>query len=232
MQAPPNSGPAYFNYKGNHNINLLAISDAKYHFIAVDIGSEGRRSDGGIFRNSRIGNYLENASFKLPKPKPLEINGPALPYVLLADETFPLTSFTMRPYPRSGRLDLQKKIFNYRLSRARRVVENAFGILAEKWRIYRKAIICSLANAKKIVQATIVLHNFIIDGEEELQSQRRYTHITNESNSTISRGLCSLPISQGRTAQSGIQVRNAYTAFFYGKGALPYQWEKAMQNNF
>ncbi|XP_018396263.1 PREDICTED: putative nuclease HARBI1, partial [Cyphomyrmex costatus] len=155
LQAPPNSGSTYFNYKGNHSINLLAISDAKYRFIIVDIGGEGRQSDGGVFRNSLIGHYFENASLKLPNPKPVEIDGPALPYVLLADEAFPLTNFMMRPYLRSGRLNLPKKVFNYRLSRARRVVESAFGILAERWRIYRKPITSSVANSKKIVQATI-----------------------------------------------------------------------------
>lgn len=186
-----------------------------------------------FFGNSLIENYIESALLKLPNPKPVEIDGPALPYVLLADEAFPLTNFIMRPYPRSGRLDLPKKVFNYRLSRARRVVESAFGILAERWRIYRRPIISSVANAKKIVQATVVLHNFIINSEEQLQSQRRYIHITNEGDySTISGGLRSLPICRGRTSQSGNEVRNAYTAFFYGNGALPYQWEKAMQNNF
>lgn len=233
MQAPPNSGSTYFNYKGNHSINLLAISDAKYRFIIVDIGGEGRQSDGGVFRNSLIGHYIESALLKLPNPKPVEIDGPALPYVLLADEAFPLTNFMMRPYPRSGRLNLPKKVFNYRLSRARRVVENAFGILVERWRIYRKPITSSVANAKKIVQATIVLHNFIINNEEQMQLQHRYTHITNDrDHSTISGGLCSLPICRGRTSQTGIEVRNAYTAFFNGNGALPYQWEKAIQNNF
>lgn len=83
------------------------------------------------------------------------------------------------------------------------------------------------------MQATIVLHNFIINNEEKMQLQHRYTHITNDrDHSTISGGLCSLPICRGRTSQSGIEVRNAYTAFFNGNGALPYQWEKAMQNNF
>lgn len=63
--------------------------------------------------------------------------------------------------------------------------------------------------AKKIVQATIVLHNFIINNEEQMQLQHRY--ISNDGNhSTISGGLCSLSICQGRTSQSGIEVRNAF----------------------
>ncbi|XP_067203340.1 uncharacterized protein, partial [Linepithema humile] len=234
LQAPPNSGSTYFNYKENHSINLPAISDAKYRFIVVDIGGEGRQSDGGVFRNSLIRNYIASGSLKLPNLKPIEVDGLILPYVLLADEAFPLTNFIMRPYPRNDRLDLSKKVFNYRLSRARRVVESAFGILAERWRIYRKPIISSIANAKKIVQATVVLHNFIINNEEQLQLPCRYVNINKgDFNPTMnSRGLRSLPICRGRTSQSGIEVRHAYTSFFNGNGALPYQWEKAINNNF
>ncbi|XP_011883936.1 PREDICTED: uncharacterized protein LOC105571074 [Vollenhovia emeryi] len=173
-----------------------------------------------------------NSTFKLPNVKPVESSGPALPYVLLADEAFPLTTYMMRPYPRSSSLDLRKKIFNYRLSRARRVVESAFGILAARWRIYRKPIIASVANARKIVQATIALHNFIIINEEKLLSKNIYAHITPEDRNIISQGFSSLPVTRGKFVKNGIEIRNAYADFFVGSGALPFQWQKAMDNDF
>ena len=73
-------------------------------------------------------------------PKPSKIPGleEELPYFLLGDEIFPLKSWLQRPYP--GPLDECKKIFNYRLSRARRKIENVFGILAARWRIFRHPI--------------------------------------------------------------------------------------------
>jgi len=110
----------------------LAISDASYCFTIVDIGAEGRQSDGGVFCNSEICKRFEANSFKLPKPKQIEIGGPTLPYVLVADEAFPLSMYIMRPYPRSGTLNIEKKVFNYRLSRARCIVESAFGILVTR----------------------------------------------------------------------------------------------------
>jgi len=47
IQAPFNSGSIYYNYKSQHSLNLFALCDAQYRFIAVDIRAEGRQNDGG-----------------------------------------------------------------------------------------------------------------------------------------------------------------------------------------
>ncbi|XP_012542612.3 protein ALP1-like [Monomorium pharaonis] len=231
IQAPPNSGSTYYNYKDHHSINLLGISDANYCFTIVDIGAEGRQSDGRVFRNSEIEKRFKANSFKLPKPKCIEIDGPELPYVLVADEAFPLCMYMMKPYPRSGKLDIGKKVFMYRLSRARRVVESAFGMLVTRWRIYRRPIIANVSNVRKIIQATVALHNFIIKNEEKLTGRKSYLHIT-EEDVRMSRGVCDMLLYGGRSSNNAITLREAYSTYFQGTGALDYQWEKALQNDF
>jgi hypothetical protein len=160
IQAPAKSGSLYFNYKKTFSVVLLACADANYKFIFVDIGAYGSNSDGGIFRYSVFGEAFENNDLSVPPPSELPGTNITVPYVLVADEAFLLRNYIMRPYP--GRhLTLEQRIFNYRLSRARRIIENTFGILAARWRILRTTILANITNIDKIVQAIVCLHNFV-----------------------------------------------------------------------
>ncbi|XP_018358451.1 PREDICTED: putative nuclease HARBI1 isoform X2 [Trachymyrmex cornetzi] len=228
IQAPPNSGSSFYNYKGQHSINLLAVCDAKYRFTFIDIGAEGRQSDGGVFRNSKLYTSLEENSLQIPLPVVVGTNGPILPYVIVADEAFALKNYMMRPYSRSLHLNRRKKIFNYRLSRARRVIESAFGILVARWRIYRKPIIASLELTKKIVQATCCLHNFIINNE----SKDRYYSTLQPANLVVSEGLQDIANKIESACQNVTDIRNKFAMYFEGEGAIPWQWEKALLNDF
>ena len=69
IEAPAKSGSLYFNYKKTFSIVLLALVDANYKFIAVDVGSYGKNSDGGIFSYSHLGQRFENGTMNLPEPK-------------------------------------------------------------------------------------------------------------------------------------------------------------------
>jgi hypothetical protein len=83
-----------------------------------------------------------------------------VPYVILGNEALALRNNLLRSF--SGtHLDMKKEVFNYRLSRARRYVECAFGILTNKWRIFHQPVNVSPDFAVDIVKACTVLHDIV-----------------------------------------------------------------------
>lgn len=168
IKCPANSGSNYYCYKNFFSIVLLAVVDPFYKFLVVDIGSYGRHSDSGIFENSRFYRKFIHGKSLLP-PKPLPGTDNPIPHVLLGDEGFGLHTYLMRPFPKTTH-DIRQKTFNKRLSRARRVVENAFGILTQKWRIFFRPIEANVETATDIVKAACCLHNYVI----------QYTEMDNE----------------------------------------------------
>ena len=161
IQCPKNSGSLFFNYKKFSSIVLMAVADAGYKFIVVDVGAYGRQSDGSVFANSVFGKMLKRQQLPLPSDEPLPgCTAPKLLYVFVADEAFPLVENLMRPYPGTG-LSREHTIFNYRLSRARRVVENAFGILATRFRCFHRPLTQKCDHVDAIVKAGVILHNFL-----------------------------------------------------------------------
>ena len=137
INCPPNAGSTYYNYKGFHSVVLLAACDANYCFTLVDIGSSGKDNDAAIFAESKFGKAFTDGKINLPIAE--FIGGKELPYVLVGDAIFPLKTWLVKPY--SGRnLSEKEAIFNYRLSRCRRTIENTFGIYVAKWQIFRSPI--------------------------------------------------------------------------------------------
>ena len=82
-----------------------------------------------------------------------------MPYVIVADDAFPLKTH-MKSYAQRG-LSYSKRIFNYRLSRARRTSENAFGILANVFRIFFTRMNVTTELASSITLACCILHKLL-----------------------------------------------------------------------
>ena len=89
-------------------------------------------------------------TLNFPQPKLIGIyrDNIIYPYVFVADEGFAMKRNMLHPYSRSNVFDEAKYVFSYRLSRARRVIENTFGMLALRFRIFRRAIIVHIETCK------------------------------------------------------------------------------------
>uniref|UniRef100_A0A915DTI9 DDE Tnp4 domain-containing protein n=1 Tax=Ditylenchus dipsaci TaxID=166011 RepID=A0A915DTI9_9BILA len=162
MKKPANSGSLYYNYKGSCSIVIMACVDAKYRCLMCDFGSYGHNGDAGIYDGSDFKQALDENTLDLPKPDFLPGTETLLNYHFLGDGAFPLSERMMKPFP-GYKLSKDERIFNYRTSRGRRVVENFFGILAATWRCLLWGLEVKEQNADWIIKATVVLHNFLLD---------------------------------------------------------------------
>lgn len=224
----------YLNYKQGFSINLMASCDASYKFTSVYIGCYGRESDGGVFAASQLGIFVDNGHKNLPAPCALPNGGPVLPYVFVADDAFPLKTNLMKPYPGTQAANSAKRIYNYRLSRARRCVENAFGVMCARWRVLRNRMSLLLDNAVLVVAACCCLHNFLMQEGRQVGGYcpPQFADTTGSSGELISgdwrNSTPPLPQAyrQGSNTYSrrAADVRDSFASYFHGPGAVPWQF--------
>ena len=187
IKAPSNTASLFHNYKTFFSTVLLALVDANYRFIYVDIGEYGSNSDGSVFRASAFGKKYLSHNLGIPGDKflPNFYSDHPIPHVIVADEAFPLLPKLMRPYPKTHPTTLPKKeaVFNYQLSHARIVVENTFGIFTQRWHIFDRTIPLEAENVDKLIQACVSLHNYLVEDRPIAQmfaelnpEQRPYMH--------------------------------------------------------
>ena len=182
IECPGYSGFQYYNYKGSFSIVLMAMHDANYRFTLVDVGNYGRENDAQIFNNSDMGKaFLAN---EINIPAPTIIDGHELPYVIVSDEIFALKPWLMKPYPGKG-LTEEQAIYNYRLSRCQRTIENYFGILSARWCIFRRPIRAAPETDDGITKACLCLHNHLILTENAQYTPAGFTDSEDASGNII-----------------------------------------------
>ena len=138
----------------------MAWVDADYKFIFIEVGSLGSMADSTIFKESKMGQMLAQNKLNIPAGRPLpgDENGKIMPFYVVADEAFGLSKHILHPYAKKN-LTVSKRIFNYRHTRARRIVECTFGILVNKWRIFHRALNVSETFCDIITMCCCILHN-------------------------------------------------------------------------
>ncbi|XP_046555925.1 putative nuclease HARBI1 [Haliotis rubra] len=217
IRAPNNTGSEFFNYKKFFSIILLALVDANCKFIFVDVGANGRAGDAAVYANSQLSYALQHNTLNIPQPTPLEGRHELVPSVVVGDDAFQLKPHLMKPYPMRD-LSYEKRIFNYRLSRARRVSENAFGLLVNRFCIFQKPLQVSPEVASSVVLASVALHNFLKSNSDPVYNTNDAANVH-----SVIRGF----IQQGgnRNASNAREVRDELADYFMTEGQVDWQWD-------
>lgn len=238
ITAPPGSGSYYFNYKKTFSIVLMGIANSNYEFTYCDVGTNGRISDGGVIENTKFMKSLVANKLNLPAPEVVVPGEPPLNYVFVGDEAFAMRHDFLKPY-NQRELNYQKRIFNYRLCRARRIIENTFGILANRFRVLHTCINLKVDNMDKVVLACCALHNFLRRNSANSYTSNDVFDFEDISTGVISPGLrtrsgdlLDLAGSHNRHHSTQAQdVRKDFENYFNNSGSVPWQHKMISNEN-
>ncbi|XP_071050677.1 uncharacterized protein [Onthophagus taurus] len=214
---PPHSASLYYNYKHFFSIVLLGLVDSNYCFTAIDVGAYGKSGDSNVFKNSSLFKRIQSNTLNIPEDNIILQTKIKTPMVIVADDAFGCSKHVLRGYSRKN-LSVRKRIFNYRLSRARRYVECAFGILANKWRIFHTAINLDPDFVTDVVKAACILHNFVI---------RKDNHGSHNNDEVQDFQFDNIePIATGGGSNIALATREKFADYFVSSvGALSWQYD-------
>ncbi|XP_064098062.1 uncharacterized protein LOC135209284 [Macrobrachium nipponense] len=191
-------------------LHLMALCDANSNFLYVDVGINGRVSDGGVWNKSTLCMHIENGSAGLPDDIQLPNCSKILPFVIVVDDAYPLKRHIMKPFSHRDQ-NLQQSIFSYWLSRARNTVENAFGRLAYRFHVFKRQIDLEPKKLEQIVLACTAQHNYL-----HKVPVTPYLCINDKDNPMLS-------LERQNSTIEGTVVRNMYMKYFNEEGTVIWQ---------
>lgn len=191
---------------------VKAVVDCDYQFVYVDIGDpycSDSNTAASFYESTFLKEIIKHSeAIHLPHDE-----NSLVPYVFVADEGFGLYPNVMRPYC-SKSLTVDKRVFNYRLNRARRCVDSAFAILSSKFKIFHRPLNVSLELASKIIHTCCILHNFVKERDgSAFEDTLTVTGFQDFKSPVNYRGTT-----------PALDVRQKFTDYFMSeKGSLPWQ---------
>ena len=171
IKCPPGgkeSCKEYHNFKNFYSVVLMAMVDAKYRFVWGSCGFPGNSHDSVILQSTSLWQQIKNGVF-LPAFTN-KLHGTSIPPLIIGDSAFPFEEWLMKPYTNSVLLPRQR-YFNYRLSRARMVIEGAYGQLKGRWRILMRRSESHHQEVKMFTLACMVLHNVCLEMGDTIPSK-------------------------------------------------------------
>jgi hypothetical protein len=159
--------------------------------------------------NNSVSSYMSYKHF-------LSVDKPNFSFYFVADEVFPLSRHMIQPFPETT-LTKERQVFNYRLSRARKSVECAFGMLCSKFKVLDTTTNCNLETVDNIIKCVCILHNFVRMKEGKLSEPLTIENNCDADGIRVSN--CFQQTHSGQPTDEGVLV-----SYFFKSGvALP--WE-------
>ena len=164
----------------------------------------------------------------MPQPEQIPNDNQPVPYHFVGDDAFALRTWMMKPFSHRSQI-LRERIYSYRLSRARRVVENAFGIMSQRFRCFLMTMQLHPDNIKLVTVCACVLHNPILIRYQhafpEVDHQDPETHDLIPGVWRNDRNLLGLRPLTGHHAQKDAKQQLDYLSHYYmsSAGAVPWQ---------
>ena len=86
---------------------------------------------------------------------------------IACDQAYALRSYQICPFSFIETTTRQRELFNFRIRKARRIVERVFGILKKRWRILIRPCETGVARKTQLVWTLLILHNMILRRQDE-----------------------------------------------------------------
>ena len=126
-----------------------------------------------------------------------------------------------------------QQIFDYHLSQKRRVTENTFGILVNRFRVFSVPNNLNENNVSIVVFASLSLHNLLCERSRDAYTLPGFTdeiqmddNICNGTwrDEASSEFLCPLETTkQNRYSRNAEEIRRTFKDYFCGPGEVPWQ---------
>ncbi|KAI3959791.1 hypothetical protein MKW98_029828 [Papaver atlanticum] len=153
---------------------LQAIVDPDMRFRDIVTGWPGSVNESSALRSSGFFNLCEKGN-RLSGKKIQLCKGSELREYIIGDVGFPLLPWLVTPYP-GKHLSESKSEFNKRHFATRMVAQRALARLKEMWGILQGTIWRDTNRFPRIILVCCLLHNIVIDMEDEVQDEMPLTH--------------------------------------------------------
>ena len=177
----------------------------------------------GVYRNSSFYSALKENKLNLPDPQPLPQSSDPywefhpendeIPIVFVGDDAFPLSEHCMKPYGLKNTSDMER-VFDYRLSRFRRISENGFDISSNRFRLFSTIAVLTPDKAVIAIMANLALHNMLRTKSSESYTPTSFADFEIPNGNVMENGVNAqhliLPLFNVKTVEDKVYLESKF----------------------